>query len=268
MGCLQGSTGHLVGGHLGGGAGIGPSTSGSVGSVGMLSGNIDTGDYDVPHPHPYTHHYMQTSSITPPHSTMSLIGSRPGSAGAGICPGHDSGSDSSQGCGSVMGGVGGAGVGVGVGGGGGGSHMTAHLGGGHHSGGSGSLGRCSSRCHNTNTTTTDDSGGGSGGSGFGGGGSCGGGGGGGGGVIEMHHRVGLHGSAGSGLNGCGVGVGGPCGRTSALGTIHNGHHHQYHHECIHYERLPIPVPIPTVPTVLQQQLHSEEEIEPAYATGM
>ncbi|XP_037951786.1 atypical protein kinase C isoform X2 [Teleopsis dalmanni] len=232
MGCLQGSTGHLISGQN------------ASGSVGMLPGAINTGDYDVPHPHPYTHHYMQiNASTTPPHSTISLIGSRPGSAGA--CPGHDSGSDSSQGCGSIMGGVtGNSHV----------SHIAAHLAGvgGHHSGGSGSLGRCSSRCHNTatTTTTTDDSGGGSGGSVFGGG--CGGG-------METHHRtMSHHGSAGSGLNGCGSG-----GRNSSLGTIHNGHHHQYHHECIHYERLPIPVPIPTVPT---QQMHSEEEIEPAYAT--
>ncbi|XP_046809378.1 atypical protein kinase C isoform X4 [Lucilia cuprina] len=251
MGCLQGSTGHLVN-----------VVHGSSGSVGMLAGGpIDTGDYDVPHPHPYTHHYMQTSSsITPPHSTMSLIGSRPGSAGP--CPGHDSGSDSSQGCGSIMA------SGIGSGGGGGHlGHMSAHLvgmSGGHHthSGGSGSLGRCSSRCHNT-TTTTDDSGGGSGGSVFGSGPCMGG--------LEQaathqHHHIVRHGSAGSGLNGCGSGGSG--GRNSSLSTIHNGHgHHQYHHECIHYERLPIPVPIPTVPTThQQQQLQSEEEIEPAYAT--
>lgn len=260
MGCLQGSTGHLVNVVHGG----------SSGSVGMLAGGpIDTGDYDVPHPHPYTHHYMQTSSsITPPHSTMSLIGSRPGSAGP--CPGHDSGSDSSQGCGSVMASSGGGGSG---GGGGHLGHMSAHLvgmAGGHHthSGGSGSLGRCSSRCHNT-TTTTDDSGGGSGGSVFGSGPCMGG-------LIDQssshqHHHIVRHGSAGSGLNGCGSGGSG--GRNSSLSTIHNGHgHHQYHHECIHYERLPIPVPIPTVPTShqqqhQQQQLQSEEEIEPAYATG-
>ncbi|XP_055907003.1 atypical protein kinase C isoform X4 [Eupeodes corollae] len=192
-----GSGGVGIGVGVGGGGG-----SGSVGclqgsgSVGMLPGAIDTGDYDVPHPHPYTHHYMQTSSITPPHSAMSLIGSRPGSAGP--CPGHDSGSDSSAGGGSVMGG-----------------NISAQIG-----GGSGSLGRCSSRCN------ADDSGGGSGG---GAGSTC------------------------SGHNG---------GRSSVLGTIHNGHH-QYHHECIHYERLPIPVPIPTVPV---SQMHSEEEIEPAYAT--
>ncbi|XP_049309569.1 uncharacterized protein LOC105228480 isoform X3 [Bactrocera dorsalis] len=325
MGCLQGSMGHLMGaGGIGGGMG-GASTSGSVG---MLSGAIDTGDYDVPHPHPYTHHYMQTStSITPPHSTMSLIGSRPGSAGA--CPGHDSGSDSSQGCGSTMGGgIGGGGVvhGMGgmsigsghaghmMGGGGGGIGVGVAMGmgmigaagmsGHHHSGGSGSLGRCSSRCHNTmntttntTTTTTDDSGGGSGGSGgsvfmgscrmgpatsggvglgvgvgvvginVGGGGMVGG-------IMENPHRSSLHGSEGSGLNVCGMGGSGGSGgsvggRSSTLGTIHNGHHHhQYHHECIHYERLPIPVPIPTVPIQQQQQqhLHSEEEIEPAYAT--
>ncbi|XP_067627493.1 uncharacterized protein aPKC isoform X2 [Eurosta solidaginis] len=330
MGCLQGSMGHLMG------AGV-ASTSGSVG---MLAGAIDTGEYDVPHPHPYTHHYMQTStSITPPHSTMSLIGSRPGSAGA--CPGHDSGSDSSQGCGGgvvgiisagnahgnqhmsahmMSGGGGGGGVGIGVGVGMGMGMGMGMIGGsasgmsGHHSG-SGSLGRCSSRCHNTmntttTTTTTDDSGGGSGGSGgsvfigsigpgcrmgvgaISGGGvsvgvgvsgmgmggmgmnvgmgmmSVGGGGGGGGSIMDNPPlRSSLHGSEGSGLNICGmggsVGSGGGGGRNS---TIHNGHHHhQYHHECIHYERLPIPVPIPTVPTQ-QQHIHSEEEIEPAYAT--
>lgn len=35
-------------------------------------------------------------------------------------------------------------------------------------------------------------------------------------------------------------------------------------DCMHYERMPLPVPIPIVPP---PQLHSEEEIEPAYATG-
>lgn len=81
------------------------------GSVGAIPGSIDTGDYDVPNPHPYTHHYMQTTastntnSMTPPHhSTMSLVGStgpgggmmgsRPSSAGA-CHGGHGSGSDSS-----------------------------------------------------------------------------------------------------------------------------------------------------------------------------
>ncbi|XP_073848537.1 protein kinase C iota type isoform X2 [Musca autumnalis] len=241
MGCLQGSTGHLVS--------VGHSNSGSVGM--LAGGAVDTGDYDVPHPHPYTHHYMQTSSsITPPHSTMNLMGSRPGSAGP--CAGHESGSDSSQGCGSIM--TSGGHIGH--------IHMTG-IGGAsvHHShtGGSGSLGRCSSRCHNT---TTDDSGGGSGGSVFGSGPCMG---------IDhqhQHHHIVRHGSAGSGLNGCGSGGSG--GRNSSLSTIHNGHghHQQYHHECIHYERLPIPVPIPTVPTThhQQQQMQSEEEIEPAYAT--
>lgn len=247
MGCLQGSTGHLVS--------VGHSNSGSVGM--LTGGTVDTGDYDVPHPHPYTHHYMQTSSsITPPHSTMNLMGSRPGSAGP--CTGHESGSDSSQGCGSMM--ASGSLIGH--------IHMSTIGGAGvHHShvGGSGSLGRCSSRCHNT-TTTTDDSGGGSGGSVFGSGPCMG---------LEhqqqhQHHHIVRHGSAGSGLNGCGSGGSG--GRNSSLSTIHNGHghHQQYHHECIHYERLPIPVPIPTVPTTHHQQQHlqSEEEIEPAYATGM
>ncbi|XP_058979731.1 atypical protein kinase C-like isoform X2 [Musca domestica] len=245
MGCLQGSTGHLVS--------VGHSNSGSVGM--LTGGTVDTGDYDVPHPHPYTHHYMQTSSsITPPHSTMNLMGSRPGSAGP--CTGHESGSDSSQGCGSMM--ASGSLIGH--------IHMSTIGGAGvHHShvGGSGSLGRCSSRCHNT-TTTTDDSGGGSGGSVFGSGPCMG---------LEhqqqhQHHHIVRHGSAGSGLNGCGSGGSG--GRNSSLSTIHNGHghHQQYHHECIHYERLPIPVPIPTVPTTHHQQQHlqSEEEIEPAYAT--
>uniref|UniRef100_A0A1A9WV58 protein kinase C n=1 Tax=Glossina brevipalpis TaxID=37001 RepID=A0A1A9WV58_9MUSC len=257
IGCLQGSTGHLVN--------VGHTTS--SGSVGLLAGAIDTGDYDVPHPHPYTHHYMQTSSsITPPHSTMSLIGSRPGSAGP-YGPNHDSGSDSSQGCGSIM--ASGSHI----------THMSTHLGGlvgtcHHHptvhssipssGGGSGSLGRCSSRCHNnaaSATTTMDDTlagGAGTSGGTIFGSVSCMG-------LEPIHHRGAHHGSAGSGLNGCGGGGGSSSGgRNSSLSTIHNGHgHHQYHHECIHYERLPIPVPIPTVPI---QQLPSEEEIEPAYAT--
>ncbi|XP_017864931.1 PREDICTED: atypical protein kinase C isoform X3 [Drosophila arizonae] len=262
LGCLQGGVGVGVG-------------TGSTGSIGMMSAShIDTGDYDVPHPHPYTHHYMQTTaSVTPPHATLS----RPGSAGA-VCTGHDSGSDSSQGCGgSIMGGM----LVMGHAG-----HMGSL---GHHSTGSGSLGRCSSRCHNT--TTTDDSGGGSSGGGGGGGGGSGVGMGttvavGGPGMLMDYHHGHHSGSAGSGLNGCGAGgsiAGGSIGgRSSVLGTIHNGHghhHQQYHHECIHYERLPIPVPIPTVPMGVtqqqqqqqhqmpsQHQLQSEEEIEPAYAT--
>ncbi|XP_046866138.1 atypical protein kinase C isoform X2 [Drosophila willistoni] len=271
-GSAHGSLGCLQGGVPGGSVGMGVAT-GSTGSIGMMSsgGHIDTGDYDVPHPHPYTHHYMQTTaSVTPPHATLS----RPGSAGA-VCTGHDSGSDSSQGCGgggSIMGGM------LVMGG------HPGHMGSlGHHSTGSGSLGRCSSRCHNTNTTTTDDSGGGSSGGGGGGVGI---------GAPGMlmdygHHGHGHSGSAGSGLNGCGGGSisggGSIGGRSSVLGTIHNGHghhHQQYHHECIHYERLPIPVPIPTVPMTVgggpqgqghQQmvpphQMQSEEEIEPAYAT--
>ncbi|XP_039483364.1 atypical protein kinase C isoform X3 [Drosophila santomea] len=261
LGCLQGGVG------VGVGVGVG---TGSTGSIGMMSaGHIDTGDYDVPHPHPYTHHYMQTTaSVTPPHTSLS----RPGSAGA-VCQGHDSGSDSSQGCGgSIMGGM------LVMG-------HPGHMGSlGHHSAGSGSLGRCSSRCHNTNTTTTDDSGGGSSGGGGGGGvpgtmssasmavGMPG--------MLMDYHHSHHSGSAGSGLNGCGGGsiAGGSIGgRSSVMGTIHNGHghhHQQYHHECIHYERLPIPVPIPTVPMgvappsqqMSQHQLQSEEEIEPAYAT--
>lgn len=49
----------------------------------------DTGDYDVPHPHPYTHHYMTTSTAATPQA-MSIVGSRPGSAGgsgSGSSPG-------------------------------------------------------------------------------------------------------------------------------------------------------------------------------------
>lgn len=36
----------------------------------------DTGDYDVPHPHPYTHHYMTTSTSATPQA-MSIVGSSP-----------------------------------------------------------------------------------------------------------------------------------------------------------------------------------------------
>lgn len=50
----------------------------------------DTGDYDVPHPHPYTHHYMTTSTAATPQA-MSIVGSRPGSAsGSGSSPGISS----------------------------------------------------------------------------------------------------------------------------------------------------------------------------------
>jgi len=40
-------------------------------------------------------------------------------------------------------------------------------------------------------------------------------------------------------------------------------------ECAHYDRMPIPIPvqIPIVPPPPPMNLHSEEEIEPAYATG-
>lgn len=41
----------------------------------------DTGDYDVPHPHPYTHHYMTTSTSATPQA-MSIHGSSP----QGACP--------------------------------------------------------------------------------------------------------------------------------------------------------------------------------------
>lgn len=54
----------------------------------------DTGDYDVPHPHPYTHHYMTTSAAATPQA-MSMVGSRPGSAsGSGSSPGVSAGSGS------------------------------------------------------------------------------------------------------------------------------------------------------------------------------
>lgn len=54
----------------------------------------DTGDYDVPHPHPYTHHYMTTSTSATPQA-MSIVGSRPGSAsGSGSSPGISAGSGS------------------------------------------------------------------------------------------------------------------------------------------------------------------------------
>lgn len=118
----------------------------------------DTGDYDVPHPHPYTHHYMTTSTSATPQA-MSMVGSRPGSA---------SGSGSSPGI----------------------------------SGGSGS-GICSRS-----------------------------------------------------IDGLCVGVGSDC--PNVAGKMN-------YLECLHYERMPIPVPIPIVPP--PPQMHSEDEIEPAYATG-
>lgn len=121
----------------------------------------DTGDYDVPHPHPYTHHYMSTSA-TP--QAMSTVGSRPGSAGG--------------------------------------------------SGGSGSSpGGCMSI------------------------GSCDGG-----------------GSSIAGIMPIGAGVGSGGGIVSYL-------------DCMHYERMPLPVPLPIVPPP-QHLMHSEDEIEPAYATGI
>lgn len=65
----------------------------------------DTGDYDVPHPHPYTHHYMTTSSTATPQA-MSTVGSRPGSAGesgSGSSPGGCISGGSCDGGGSITG---------------------------------------------------------------------------------------------------------------------------------------------------------------------
>lgn len=65
----------------------------------------DTGDYDVPHPHPYTHHYMTTSTTATPQA-MSTVGSRPGSAGesgSGSSPGGCISGGSCDGGGSISG---------------------------------------------------------------------------------------------------------------------------------------------------------------------
>lgn len=68
----------------------------------------DTGDYDIPHPHPYTHHYMTTSSAATPQA-MSMAESRPGSAsGSGSSPGISGGSGSiggGGGPGSIISGI-------------------------------------------------------------------------------------------------------------------------------------------------------------------
>ncbi|XP_055318023.1 atypical protein kinase C isoform X7 [Sitodiplosis mosellana] len=63
----------------------------------------DTGDYDVPHPHPYTHHYMTTSTSATPQA-MSIVGSSPqGSAsGSGSSPGISAGSGSIVGMDSMI----------------------------------------------------------------------------------------------------------------------------------------------------------------------
>lgn len=37
-------------------------------------------------------------------------------------------------------------------------------------------------------------------------------------------------------------------------------------ECSHYDRMPLPIPV-KIPVVPPPQMHSEDEIEPAYATG-
>lgn len=156
----------------------------------------DTGDYDVPHPHPYTHHYMSTASAAVTPRAMSMVGSRPGSAGAG------------------SGGSAGSSGGGGIGGGGGGGCMS--------------------------------------------GGSCGGGGGD---AASIVSSV-LPQSELCGMSGAGSMSGGMAG-VGMMGSMMGGINYL---ECMHYERMPLPVPLPIVPPPMM--LHSEDEVEPAYATGI
>ncbi|KAL9703003.1 hypothetical protein quinque_006521 [Culex quinquefasciatus] len=62
-----------------------------------------------------------------------------------------------------------------------------------------------------------------------------------------------------------MGGGGICGASLHGGSQAGGLEYV---ECSHYDRMPLPIPvqIPMVPPMMQQ-MHSEDEIEPAYATG-
>uniref|UniRef100_A0A182JDS9 Uncharacterized protein n=1 Tax=Anopheles atroparvus TaxID=41427 RepID=A0A182JDS9_ANOAO len=69
------------------------------------------------------------------------------------------------------------------------------------------------------------------------------------------------GIGGGGVGGVGIGVG-ICG-----GSILGGSQGRLEYiECSHYDRMPLPIPV-QIPIVPPPQLHSEDEIEPAYATG-
>uniref|UniRef100_A0A182FVS5 Uncharacterized protein n=1 Tax=Anopheles albimanus TaxID=7167 RepID=A0A182FVS5_ANOAL len=78
------------------------------------------------------------------------------------------------------------------------------------------------------------------------------------------------GGPGSGGGGSGsVGGSGMGGVGFCSGSILGGSQGRLEYiECSHYDRMPLPIPvqIPIVPPPQQQQLHSEDEIEPAYAT--
>uniref|UniRef100_A0A182MTT8 Uncharacterized protein n=1 Tax=Anopheles culicifacies TaxID=139723 RepID=A0A182MTT8_9DIPT len=68
------------------------------------------------------------------------------------------------------------------------------------------------------------------------------------------------GSVGGGGVGSGVGI---CG-----GSILGGSQGRLEYiECSHYDRMPLPIPV-QIPIVPPPQLHSEDEIEPAYATAL
>lgn len=73
---------------------------------------------------------------------------------------------------------------------------------------------------------------------------------------------GISGGSGSGI--CSRSIDGLCVGGGNDGTSVVGGQMNYL-ECLHYERMPIPVPIPIVPP--PPQMHSEDEVEPAYATG-
>uniref|UniRef100_A0A182UHA4 Uncharacterized protein n=1 Tax=Anopheles melas TaxID=34690 RepID=A0A182UHA4_9DIPT len=74
------------------------------------------------------------------------------------------------------------------------------------------------------------------------------------------------GGGGSGSVGGGGGVG--SGVSICGGSILGGSQGRLEYiECSHYDRMPLPIPV-QIPIVPPPQLHSEDEIEPAYATGM
>ncbi|KFB45082.1 hypothetical protein ZHAS_00013000 [Anopheles sinensis] len=73
------------------------------------------------------------------------------------------------------------------------------------------------------------------------------------------------GSVGGGIGGGGVG-GGSIGVGICGGSILGGSQGRLEYiECSHYDRMPLPIPV-QIPIVPPPQLHSEDEIEPAYAT--
>ena len=61
-------------------------------------------------------------------------------------------------------------------------------------------------------------------------------------------------------------IGGVCSRSIDGSIMGSAGQNINYLDCIHYDRMQMPVPIPIVPP--PPLMHSEDEVEPAYATGM